>query len=611
MTDAEGDLSVRAEFFPSAAEMSTPDSFSSLEDDEAGDVFHVNHEIHTQPSDAVNFEHPEDENGKEIGAGIAAISTSTMGASSDQDLQPSDDESLEKVVTRGARALQEEMSYGKRQSPPGFFQDRLPFMFSFASPRRGGDVLILTDQDDSGDDDTQATETKKEEEDAASTQDEKENTAGPRAESWSQVVPEDDKGSDCGTSEGLPLNGTKVSGSDVFITPEKDEVSLSCESGLILSDESYGEASDSSDNSLFQHRGREVNADVLTTATSHSPSDVNRVNQSEVNIDSGLLNATLFDSRTTSTESPPENTGEVSSPPRNSVTPPAVSGVNDDLIHEVVKSRSTSAKKQMEHSALDGTAGLSVGSEDELLDLLEVIGKQGEKMRTELDDLQSEGSDQSRPLSSRASQRLTAEVEVLRAENQRLQQEVNASRESLARDRANILSLEASVRKLQNLTGLQSSFDQSEKPADKSEISCAERHKVHQETQTEEAVHLKGAKTSAPVTNYSPESAHSTKAIGSIGRDHIKHETVDRGRGMTGGSKLAANMMDELLLQLSSVAVESYSESHPRNRSQSVSLSLSLSLSLSPLRHSEKNFSLNKENCFKERMCRVFEKFCG
>ncbi len=100
---------------------------------------------------------------------------------------------------------------------------------------------------------------------------------------------------------------------------------------------------------------------------------------------------------------------------------------------------------------------ISARSSDELLQLLEAIGQQGQEMKSELESayareayLMQENPEEN-PIPSRALERLSKEVEVLRDENKRMHKEVKDCRTASERDRTIIGSLEGSVHKLQDI----------------------------------------------------------------------------------------------------------------------------------------------------------------
>ena len=96
---------------------------------------------------------------------------------------------------------------------------------------------------------------------------------------------------------------------------------------------------------------------------------------------------------------------------------------------------------------------VSVRSNDELLQLLDTIDKQGKEMRTELDTVYAQekhGELVLDAVTSKTIESLKKEVEVLRDENLRMHKEVGSCQEAAAKDKSTISSLENSVVKLQD-----------------------------------------------------------------------------------------------------------------------------------------------------------------
>ena len=117
---------------------------------------------------------------------------------------------------------------------------------------------------------------------------------------------------------------------------------------------------------------------------------------------------------------------------------PLVSKVSENLNFNCSSNRSTP---------------VSVRSNDELLQLLDTIDKQGKEMRTELDTVYAQekhGEFVLDAVTSKTIESLKKEVEVLRDENLRMHKEVGSCQEAAVKDKSTISSLENSVVKLQD-----------------------------------------------------------------------------------------------------------------------------------------------------------------
>ena len=96
---------------------------------------------------------------------------------------------------------------------------------------------------------------------------------------------------------------------------------------------------------------------------------------------------------------------------------------------------------------------VSVRSNDELLQLLDTIDKQGKEMRTELDTVYAQekhGEFVLDAVTSKTIESLKKEVEALRDENLKMHKEVGSCQEAAAKDKTTVTSPEKSIVKLQD-----------------------------------------------------------------------------------------------------------------------------------------------------------------
>ena len=168
-------------------------------------------------------------------------------------------------------------------------------------------------------------------------------------------------------------------------------------------------------------------------------------------------------SESTTPEIPEQTEQTLTMSPSECVRPKKAADLYQNLKQSRPKFQPVPMQKSASLEVEDGSnrsTPISARSSDELLQLLEAIGQQGQEMKSELESayareayFMQENSEEN-PVPSRALDRLSKEVEVLRDENKRMHQEVKDCRIASERDRTIIGSLEGSVHKLQDIISI-------------------------------------------------------------------------------------------------------------------------------------------------------------
>ena len=237
---------------------------------------------------------------------------------------------------------------------------------------------------------------------------------------------------------------------------------------------------------------------------------------------------------------------------------PLLSEVSDSLDADCSSNRSTP---------------ISARSNDELLQLLETIDKQGKEMRQELDTAYSRDERQSQEctgdtMSLKMVERFNKEVEVLRDENNRMHREVAHSQEIATKDKHTITSLENSVQKLQDLIKL---LREGKRELDKRNGSASVQVS-HKESQADfvgckncptltDRIRQQNKRTDTLDLIHSLRVDASTQVFIPIKYDDIGHlkldKTLQHPPPSTKSGMKATQMIDDILYQMSTIAANS------------------------------------------------------
>ena len=219
---------------------------------------------------------------------------------------------------------------------------------------------------------------------------------------------------------------------------------------------------------------------------------------------------------------------------------------------------------------------VSVRSNDELLQLLDTIDKQGKEMRTELDTVYAQekhGEFVLDAVTSKTIETLKKEVEALRDENLRMHKEVGSCREAAAKDKSTISSLESSVVKLQDDLKL----SQGKKKSFKSVTTKEQGTRTdlvktgNKEAQTD-CVHRKNCATATDKVGKHEKETDSFDLACSLRTDastqvfipflegDVKHfktnqQNLNKTSSIRSG-KRATQMIDDILYQMSTIAAD-------------------------------------------------------
>ena len=215
-------------------------------------------------------------------------------------------------------------------------------------------------------------------------------------------------------------------------------------------------------------------------------------------------------------------------------------------------------------------------SNDELLQLLDTIDKQGKEMRTELDIAHAQEKHDEFAFdvaTSKTIERLNKEVEDLRDENLRMQKEVESCQEAAAKDKSIITSLKNSIVRLQDVVRLSQEERKSFKNLSittKEQSTGTNLLKTGNKGVQTDCVHRKTCATATDMVGKHEKGTGSFDLVCSPKTDvctqvfipflegdvtHLKtnQQSLNTTIGMRSG-KRATQMIDDILYQMSTIA---------------------------------------------------------